>query len=379
MKPRVYLDYAATTPMLPEVRQAMGDISEKAFGNPSSTHAEGRMARTVIEEARRTVAQHLGASLGEIFFTSCGTETNNMILRSCVRDLGVDTIITSPVEHPCVLNTCAYLHRHYGTRIVFVPVRRTGQVDMDALRETLSSLESGRGLVSLMHVNNEIGSVHDLMAIGALCREHGAYFHSDTVQSIGFHRFDLPTLPIDFIAGSAHKFYGPKGIGFVYIRSGLHIQPLLYGGSQERNMRAGTENLPGIHGLARALQEADATLALRMEQLNRLHQHMRDMLLEIVPGVTFNEAEVGHQSTKILSANFPAGPRTEMLLLHLDIEGISASGGSACSSGAEAPSHVLEHVAPDETGKTIRFSFAPCTTLDDLNYVGYVLKKLFVA
>lgn len=376
MKKRIYLDYAATTPMLPQVWHAMQDIHDKAYGNPSSIHAEGRLSRTVIEEARKVVAHHIGASLGEVFFTSCGTECNNMIIRSCVRDLGVRTILTSPIEHPSVLETCHYVREQYGVEVTLLPLTAFGLVDMQALEDALSRNSDKKVLVSLMHVNNEIGCMHDLNAVGQLCRTYGALFHSDTVQSVGFHHFNMEALPVDFIVGSSHKFYGPKGVGFVFIKSGTGLRPLLFGGSQERNMRSGTENILGIHGLAQAIQLADDNLESRMDHVSHLFTTMKASLQHTMPEITFNGGPEGAQSPKILSVNFPPGPRTDMLLLHLDIEGISASGGSACSSGAETPSPVLKYLPIVREGRTVRFSFASMTTGEELLHVTEVLHRL---
>lgn len=377
MNARIYFDHAATTPMAPEVWQAMSGIWPTAFGNPSSIHAEGRLARTIIEDARRGVARHLGASTGEIYFTSGGTESNNMVLLGAVRDLGIRRILSSPVEHPCILHMLRWLQREHGTQVQLLPVTDRGTADMAALATALAEPQAPPTLVSLMQVNNELGVMHDLEAIGALCRSHGALFHSDTVQALGFHRFDLNTLPVDFISGSAHKFYGPKGCGLVYIRSGITISPMLHGGSQERNMRAGTENILGIHGLAAALQLADRGLEDRLQRMTALRQSLKNRLLDRVAGLTVNETGDEWQSPKILSVNFPPGPRTAMLLMHLDIGGVSASGGSACSSGAEAASHVLSHLPIPADTKTVRFSFSTWNTPEEVDRVVAVLEPLF--
>lgn len=372
---RIYFDHAATTPLHPRVWEAMAAIHESAFGNPSSIHAEGRLTRTIIEEARRQVARALQASLGEIFFTSCGTESNNMILRGAVRDLGIRRIISSPVEHHCILHTLAYLDRHHGTQVELLPVNPQGLVETDQLEAALSRPDAPPTLVSLMHVNNETGAMHDLEAIGSVCRWHGALFHSDTVQSVGFQSLDLSTLPVDFIAGSAHKFYGPKGCGFVYIRSDYALKPLLLGGSQERNMRAGTENILGIHGMASALSLASEEGQGRLTHLTALRDTLRAGLQEALPGITINGEGASGVSPKILSVNIPAGDRREMLLMLLDIAGISASGGSACSSGVEAASHVLAHLPIDEDTRTIRFSFSPWNTQEEAQKVIQVLRE----
>lgn len=376
MKPRIYLDHAATTPLHDEVWAAMADARTSAWGNPSSIHADGRLARTIVEESRRTIARYLNASLSEIFFTSCGTESINMVLTGCVRDLGIRRILTSPVEHHCVLHTLEHLASTQGVQVDFLPLTPFGTVDPATLQHALQTPPSRNCLVALMHVNNETGAMHDLEAIGAACKAHGALFLSDTVQSIGFQPIDLARLPMDFIAGSGHKLYGPKGSGFVFIRSEVSIKPFLFGGSQERNMRAGTENVLGIRGLARAIELSEAEGESRLEKMRILRADLKQRLTETIPGVSFNGECPGLQSPKVLSVNIPPNPRSEMLLMHLDIEGISASGGSACSSGVESASHVLSHLSVPEGYRTIRFSFSPWNTLEETERVGFVLQKL---
>lgn len=376
MRQRIYLDNAATTPIHPKVWDAMAQIQKEGFGNPSSTHAEGRFARTIIEESRRIVAKSLGASLGEIFFTSCGTESNNMVLIGAIRDLGIKRVLTSHVEHHCVLHSLAYLSSQYPIEVVYLPLDPTGLVDMESLAALLGQKNAPSTLVSLMHVNNETGAIHDLVQIGQLCKLYGALFHSDTVQSIGFQAIHLETLPVDFITGSAHKFYGPKGSGFVFLRSGHTILPFLHGGSQERNMRAGTENILGIHGLGQAIQLAQETADRRMEKLVKLKSVLKDGIQKAIEDVTFNGESASGCSAKILSVNFPPRLRTELLLMHLDIAGISASGGSACSSGVAQASHVLSHLPIPEGFQTVRFSFAPENTFEEMEYLVSTLNQL---
>lgn len=367
-RPRIYLDYAATTPLDPEVWRIMNEHALQLGGNPSSIHAEGRAARTAIEEARKSMARLLHASLNEVFFTSCGTESNNTILLGAVRDLRVRRIISSPIEHHCILHTLEYLKTQYPLEVVYLPITGTGQPDLQQLAELLNDQPGRETLVSLMQVNNEIGSMIDLQYVGDLVHQYGALFHSDTVQAVGFDQHQLSQLPIDFMSGSAHKFYGPKGIGFMYIRNEHILQPLLYGGSQERNIRSGTENILGILGMARALELAMAELDNRQEHMRAMKARLMNGLLAQVPGVTFN-AIPAESSAKILSVNIPAGPRTDLLLMNLDIAGISASGGSACSSGVESASHVLSHLPIDSTAKTVRFSFSHLTTALEIDQV----------
>ena len=377
MSKRIYLDYAATTPIAESVWEAMSSIRSQAYGNPSSVHSEGRIARTIIEEARKSVARHIGASLTEVFFTSCGTESNNMILIGAVRDLGVTRILTSPTEHHCILHTCEFLSTHYDVQVEYLPVNQFGQIESSALSSSLEADKNQKILVSLMHVNNETGVMQDLVELGAICRENGALFHSDTVQSVGFEKIDLNVMPLDFMVGSAHKLYGPKGAGFVYIRSDHQLKPILFGGGQERNMRSGTENILGIHGLKAAIDLSDDTLEDRIEYLNQIRSYFRNALTVVSNEITFNGPELSGYSPKILSVNFPPGPRSDLLLMHLDINGISASGGSACSSGVETPSHVLSHLNIPANYRTVRFSFSTSTTKEEIDRVVEVLISLY--
>jgi cysteine desulfurase len=377
MSKRIYLDYAATTPIAESVWEAMSSIRSQAYGNPSSVHSEGRIARTIIEEARKSVARHIGASLTEVFFTSCGTESNNMILIGAVRDLGVTRILTSPTEHHCILHTCEFLSTHHDVQVEYLPVNQFGQIESSALSSSLEADKNQKTLVSLMHVNNETGVVQDLVELGAICRKNGALFHSDTVQSVGFEKIDLNVMPLDFMVGSAHKLYGPKGAGFVYIRSDHQLKPMLFGGGQERNMRSGTENILGIHGLKAAIDLSDETLEGRIEYLNQIRSYFRNALRVVSNEITFNGPELSGYSPKILSVNFPPGPRSDLLLMHLDINGISASGGSACSSGVETPSHVLSHLNIPANYRTVRFSFSTSTTKEEIDRVIEVLISLY--
>ncbi|MDP4820573.1 MAG: cysteine desulfurase [Saprospiraceae bacterium] len=368
MTQRVYFDHAATTPINQEVGAVMMQAMEELFGNPSSIHADGRKTRAAIEKARKTVAGIIGASIGEVFFTSGGTESSNMVLKGAVRDLGVKRIISSPIEHHCVLHSLDHLASEEGTEIVLLEVDPKGRISYETLEAILRS-DPKPTLVSLMHANNEIGTLHDIERIGAICAEHGAYFHSDTVQTLGFYPLDVAKARLHFCTGSAHKFHGPKGCGFVYINSDSMLRPFIDGGGQERNMRAGTENVAGILGLAKALDMAQQTMEERRQQILAVKNRLKSGLETLVPGITFNGEEGHAQHYKILSAAFPPGPRTELLLLNLDIAGVSASGGSACSSGADAGSHVIGAIDPGGEKKTIRFSFAHTNTLAEADRV----------
>jgi cysteine desulfurase len=364
---RIYFDNAATTPIEPEVIELMAQALRENFGNPSSIYAEGRAARAAIEQARKQVAHCLGASIGEIFFTSGGTESNNMALKCAVRDLGVRRIISSPIEHHCVLHSLDSLQREERVEVAMLRLGPDGRVDLAHLAELLPA-SSAKTLVSLMHANNEIGTMIDLQAVGELCREHGALFHSDTVQTMGYYPIDVSKTPISFLSGSAHKFHGPKGVGFIYINGDNIIKPFVDGGSQERNMRGGTENIYGILGLAKALSLAYENLEGRRARIEAVRRYLRQQLDAHFSDLHYNgDFEGGHY--KILSVAFPPSPRADLVLLNLDIAGISASGGSACSSGADAGSHVIAALGGDETRKTIRFSFSHHNTLEEVDVV----------
>ena len=366
MSKRVYLDNAATTPVRPEVVDAMMPYLTGNYGNPSSIHQEGRTTRAAIEGARKAVAGLIGASTGEVFFTSGGTESNNMAIKCAVNDLGVKRIITSPAEHHCVKHSVEHVRDMGLIQVDMVKIDGYGLPDMDHLEHLLVSSDTPT-LVSLMHANNELGSVLDLQALSALCRKYGAWLHSDTVQTIGHYRINVQETPVDFLSGAAHKFYGPKGIGFIYINHRCHVHPLIDGGSQERNMRAGTENISGIVGLSKAMQLAYAELEADTEYISGLKTYMKEKLENVCPGIRFN----GHPSRSlytVLNCSFPPGPQNDLLILSLDIAGVSASGGSACSSGAESQSHVLQSIGHPSDRKAVRFSFSRNTTIADIDY-----------
>ena len=311
---RIYFDNAATTPLHPEVVETMTKAMHDLYGNPSSIHAEGRRARAAIEDARKRVARMLGASIGEIFFTSCGTESNNMVLKGAVRDLAVERVITSQIEHHAITHTVATLA---GTEVVYVDLESNGRAKLTQL-EALLQASDKKTLVSLMHANNEIGTLNDLEAIAGICAQHGALFHSDTVQTLGYYPIDLSKLKVHFLSGSAHKFYGPKGVGLVYINGDYLLKPFIDGGGQERNMRGGTENIPGILGLAKALELALAHLDDHRQKIKALREYLYNELRNNFDNLLFNgDLEYGHY--KVLSVAFPPGPRSDMLLLNLDI------------------------------------------------------------
>ena len=376
---RVYFDNAATTPISEEVIEAMLPVLRGQFGNPSSIHAEGRSVRAVVESARKTVAQAIGASTAEIFFTSGGTESNNMAIKCAVRDLGVRRIISSPTEHHCGLHAIEAEQKNDHVEVIWLPVDELGHVDMQALEQTLQESAGIKTLVSIMHANNEIGTMNDLEKISALCRQYGALYHCDTVQTIGHFPINVQKTPINFLAGAAHKFHGPKGVGFIYINAESPIKPFIDGGAQERNMRGGTENVYGIVGLAKALELAVNNMESRTEHIRDVRNYLKERLLETFDDIQFNGDYDGACLFTVLSVSFPPSPKNELLLLSLDIAGVSASGGSACSSGAEKGSHVLEAIGADPARKSIRFSFSHYNTREEVDFIIEKLKTILPA
>lgn len=373
---RVYFDNAATTPIDPRVLELMTETLRDMYGNPSSIHQLGRKSRSEIEKSRKIVAQSIGASTGEVFFTSGGTESNNTAIKCAVRDLGVKTIISSPIEHHCVLHAIECLEDHHSIEKKLVDINPLGYVKLDHLNKLLEETE-GKVLVSIMHANNEIGTVNDLSKIGDLCNAHGAYFHSDTIQTIGHFPINVNSHPIHFLSGSAHKFHGPKGVGFLYINSKNIIKPFIDGGGQERNMRGGTENLHGIIALGKALELAIEEMEDRRERISRVRSYLKEQLLEKVEGVCFHGEQESEFLYTVLSVSFPPGPKTEMLPMALDISGICASGGSACSSGSDKGSHVIRAIGDKEGRKTIRFSFSHFNTTEEVDYAVSKIAEMF--
>ncbi|MBK8340563.1 MAG: cysteine desulfurase [Flavobacteriales bacterium] len=374
---KIYLDNAATTPLDPEVFDAMVPYMKEHFGNPSAIHGFGRRTRAAVEQARRTVSALLNCTPSEIIFTSGGTEADNMALECSVRDLGVKHIISSRIEHHAVELTAEAIGRHGGAQVHWLRLHDDGQPDLVHLEELLKATQGQGVLVSLMHANNELGTRIDLTAVGGLCRRYGAIFHSDTVQTMGHYRFDMEKLPVDLLTCAAHKFHGPKGIGFLYMRNGVGLKPLILGGSQERNMRAGTENLYGIVGLAKAMEVAYRDLDEHIHHVSGLKTHMKARLTAEIPGVSFNGDSGPESLYTVLSVNFPEDGKSEMLLYNLDIEGVACSGGSACSSGSNKGSHVMAALYPDQTGANLRFSFSRYTTKDEIDRTLEVLKRVF--
>ena len=375
---RVYLDNAATTPLRKEVSDVMMAVLTNSYGNPSSSHAFGRSAKAILESCRKQVASFFNISPAEIIFTSGGTEANNLILQSAIKNLGVKHLITSRVEHHAVLHTVEALAISEGIKVSYVDLIN-GAVNLEHLEALLQTKE--RTLVSLMHVNNETGTVLNIDRVGAMCKEYGAWFHSDTVQSIGHFNLDLQKLPIDFITASAHKFHGPKGIGFVFVRKNSGVQPILFGGEQERGLRPGTEALHDIAGMTEALKLAIDAMNKEYQYIQGLKTYFVESLKRAIPEVVFNANSdtVGKTTATILNVRFPKlKSKGEMLQFQLDLKGIAVSRGSACQSGSAQVSHVLKEIltADELQQPSLRFSFSIFNTKDDVDYTIDVLKAL---
>lgn len=373
---RVYFDNAATTPVSAEVMEVMTQCLREHYGNPSSIHREGRTARAIIEKARKTVAQYLKASIGEIFFTSGGTESNNMAIKRAVQDLGVHRIITAKTEHHCILHTVEALEIERQVTLNYVEVDKKGRINYKHLEQLLQQ-DNTKTLVSLMHANNEIGTLSNMTRISKLCQTYNALYHSDTVQTMGHFPIDVATTKIDFLSGSAHKFHGPKGIGFIYINGDNSIKPMIDGGAQERNMRAGTENIYGIVGLAKALELACDHMTAYRNHIEAIRSYLIKQLMANFEDIQFNGDYDGQYLYTVLSVSFPPSPKNEVLMFSLDINGISASGGSACSSGVESRSHVLQAIDAPADRKAVRFSFSHYNTKEEVDFLIRQLKKVF--
>lgn len=349
-------------------------LTEK-YGNPSSIYSYGRETRMAIETARKSVAKILNAHPAEIFFTSCGTESSNTAIISSVRDLGCKHIITSPIEHHAVSHVVEHLDKMDAVTVSYVKLLPNGHVDIDDLEKLLAKSEE-KTLVTLMHANNEIGNLLDMHAIGKLCKLYNAIFHSDTVQTVGHFPFDLRNTPVHFITGSAHKFHGPKGAGILYVNENVRIKPFVHGGAQERNMRAGTENVYGIVGFAKALEMATEHHEEDSAYIGTLKYYMHDELKKHIPRVGFNGDPMGQSLYTVLSVSFPKTEKSEMILFNLDINNICASGGSACTSGADQGSHVIRAINNNPNQVTVRFSFSKYNTKVEVDAVIAKLKEL---
>ena len=373
----VYFDNAATTPLDPEVLEAMLPFLSQHYGNPSSLHGPGRQVRAAIENARKTVAHLINAAPAEISFTSCGTEANNYAAFGSVRTLGLKHAITSTLEHHAVLHPLQVLAKNGEVELHYLKHDAQGRLDLGHLEELLAA--RSRTFVSLMHGNNEIGNLNDIATIGEICARHDAVFHTDTVQTMGHYQHDAQQLKNHFLVGSAHKFHGPKGVGFLYTRSGMQVSPLIHGGSQERNVRSGTENVYGIVGLAKALEIALRDLAAHHAHVQGLKTRFIEKLRAEIEDVQFNGlSEYANQSLyTVLSVSLPPSAITEMLLFNLDISKVAASGGSACTSGAQTGSHVLDALGCDPNRATVRFSMSKMNTPEEVDYAVETLAKLY--
>jgi cysteine desulfurase len=365
---RIYFDNAATTSLDPQVLEAMMPYLTEKFGNPSSIYSYGRESRMAIENARKSVAKILNAHPAEIFFTSGGTESSNTAITASVRDLGCKHIISSFIEHHATTHTVEHLAKTGEARLSYVKLLPDGHVDLANLESLLAS-SPGKTLVTLMHANNEIGNILDIYAVGSLCKQYNAIFHSDTVQTVGHFPFDLRNTPVHFITGAGHKFHGPKGVGLLYINENVKIKPFVHGGSQERNMRAGTENLYGIVGFAKALELATLNHEIESKHINDLKMYMMEQLQKNIEGVSFNGDILGKSLYTVLSANFPKTEKSEMILFNMDINNICASGGSACTSGADVGSHVINAINSNPDLVTVRFSFSKNNTKEEVDVV----------
>lgn len=372
---RIYFDNAATTPLDPEVFEAMKPFFTEKFGNPSSIYSYGRETRLPIENARKSVAKIINAHPSEVFFTSGGTESTNTAINAAVHDLGCKIIISSPLEHHATLHTIEHLSKTGQAKVIYLKVLNNGAVDMDDLERVLASTRE-KCLVTLMHANNEIGTITDVEHAGELCEKYGAIFHSDTVQTLAHFPIDVTKIKAHFITGAAHKFHGPKGVGLLYINRNIKINAYIQGGSQERNMRAGTENVYGIIGFARALELAVANMESESKHIHELRDYMKQRLTEEIPGVCFNGDPEGQSLYTVLNVGFPKTEKSDMLLFNLDIHNICASGGSACSSGASTGSHVIEALHPESEQVTVRFSFSKFNTKEEVDRVIDVLKSI---
>lgn len=373
---RVYLDNAATTPLAPEVAQAMIPVIEAEFGNPSSTHFYGRQVKALIETSRRSVAKHLNCSPAEIIFTSGGTEADNMAINTAVHNLGVKRIISTTIEHHAVGHTIEHIAQKENIEAVWLNVDSKGSISLQELEDILK--DEKPTLVSLMHANNEIGTLIPLKEVALLCRKYGAYFHSDTVQTMGHYTFDLQDLDIDFITCAAHKFHGPKGIGFLYVNKNIKAEILIHGGSQERGLRGGTENVYGIVGLAKAMDLAYEDVLAHQEHVQSLKNYMISELKSNFSDVYFHgETDEAKSLYTVLNVCLPATSKSGLLLFTMDLKGVACSGGSACTSGATKGSHVLEGIGADNSRPNIRFSFSRYTTKEEIDFAIEQIKSVY--
>lgn len=374
---RVYLDNAATTQIAPEVIDYMSDLMRNDYANPSSIHHGGRKSRIIIENARKTVSGFLNTSPGNIFFTSGGTEADNMAIRCGILDNNITHAITSSISHKAVIYPLEELKEKNHISLDYIKLDSNGRVDLNHLDTLLKN--NDRTFVSIMHANNEIGTIQPIVEIGEICKKYNAVFHCDTVQTMAHYPIDLQKLNVDFITGSAHKFHGPKGVGFIYISDNINIKPFISGGSQERNMRAGTENVHSIAGLAKAMELSYSNMEKDKIYISEIKKYMIDQLSKHIKDIKFNANCIDFENSlfKILSVSFPKISESEMLLFNLDIHGISCSGGSACSAGNMSGSHVLDEVCKDNNRTGVRFSFSRYNTKEEIDYTIQKIKEIF--
>ena len=375
---KIYLDNAATTPLAEEVIDAMVQVMKVNYGNPSSTHSIGQEAKILIENVRREVADYLHVSPSEIIFTSCGTESNNMIIKSCVNHLGVERIISSPMEHKCVAETVLDMKKRKGVEVVYLRPDHKGDFNLEELQELLKSSEK-KTLVSLMHANNEIGNLLDIEKAAQICKENNALFHSDTVQSMAHMELDFSEIPVDFASCSAHKFHGPKGSGFAFVRKSSGLKGIITGGPQERTLRAGTENVCGIVGLGKALELSLKNMAEYSDHIKAIKKYTVEKLSAEIEGIKFNgrSAEEDKSLYTVLSLLLPF--KDPMIGLKLDMKGIAVSQGSACSSGAAKPSMVMMMILDEEEmqdSTPLRVSFSHLTTKEQIDALVEALKEI---
>lgn len=373
---KVYLDNAATTALDNEVIDVMTDVMKNNYGNPSSSHYFGRKSKSIIETARRNIANLINAESSEIFFTSGGTEADNMAIRGAVRDANVKHVITSKIEHHAVLNTVIHLLKKQKITLSYVKLTKSGHIDLVDLEKLLQNNQNV--LVCLMHANNEIGNLLNLKSVSLLCDRYDALFHSDTVQTIGHYNFDLKKLKVDFLACSAHKFHGPKGVGFLYINKNINISPLIHGGAQERNMRGGTEYVYGIVGLEKAMEVAYRDLDEHSSHIKSIKSYMIQQIRKKLPFISFNgnSGNLSDSLYTVLSIVLPAHEYDDLLLFNLDLLGVACSSGSACSSGRVSVSHVIQELNIN-SGPVVRFSFSKYNTKKDIDFTIEQLSSLF--
>ncbi|MBK7811949.1 MAG: cysteine desulfurase [Saprospiraceae bacterium] len=371
---RIYFDHAATTPMSPLALAEMHKVGSELFANPSSIHMDGSKVKSYIEESRKIISRNFGVSASQLFFTSGGTEAINTVIRSLVMDQKIQNIFLSPIDHPAVINSVVYYAQYFKIAHSFLKTNHFGKILEEDLIHQLQNAK-GQSLVCIIHTNNETGAIHDIESLCKVSKEYNAWVLADTVQSVGTMQLDFLKMGVDFACASAHKFNGPKAVGFLYASDPNLLKAFFMGGGQERNLRASTENIMGIAGMKIAMEEAMTQLEERKIKVLELHQLMRSELLKLDGNIQFNTPTENFHP-KILSVHFDFGPHSEFLLMNLDIAGISASGGAACSSGSEKASHVLAHLRPGQTGKTIRFSLSHLNTKEEVQVLIDLLRKL---